>query len=442
MDLFGNRPAIRLFAVLALIALCAVAVAACGGSSSSSSSESTGGESAETANTGGESEEEGGGESAKADCPVKVLTVGNFTGEGAENGAAIKGGAEAAIAQIEEEGGILGCEVELVTKDDGSDYTKALPIMQAAISEGEYAMVNNPDYGCSSVAPLVAKKELLSVTGCAVPGLGNPKYNPYTFETAYTGGAIAASLGKYLVEEKGFKNIALITDNTAYGAADKEELEKSVGEAGGKLADVEQVGLEEVNFSAAISRAEGSNPEALIVDLFGAAMGHFMSDLETSGWEVPSFGGLATTATNLQLLGVSKDLAERLETAGGSAMGMPLNERSEALVKLLKEQGTKIEGSLTQYAQNHDWMTLFAWGANKAGTLEPEAVTKVLAENGETPIPNLVMGETTGYSPECHEFAAPNGVGLMKGGFFNEGGLPLVTELKLAETECPTPAGA
>ncbi|MBN9623584.1 MAG: ABC transporter substrate-binding protein [Actinobacteria bacterium] len=425
--------------------MCAVAVAACGGSSSSSSSESTeSSEPAETTETEGgeEGEEEGGTETAKADCPVKVLTVGNFTGEGAENGAAIKGGAEAAIAQIEEEGGILGCEVELVTKDDGSDYTKALPLMQAAISEGEYAMVNNPDYGCSSVAPLIAKKELLSVTGCAVPGLGNPKYNPFTFETAYTGGAIAASLGKYLVEEKGFKNIALITDDTAYGAADKEEVEKAISEAGGKVSDVEQVSLEGVNFSSAISRAEGSNPEALIVDLFGAATGHFMSDLETSGWEVPTFGGLATTATNLQLLGVPKDQAERLETAGGAAMGLPLNERSEALAKLLKEQGTKIEGSLTQYAQNHDWMTLFAWGANKAGTLEPEAVTKALAESGETPIPNLVMGETTGYTPECHEFAAPEGIGLMKGGFFKEGGLPLAAELKLAETECPTPAGA
>ena len=436
MDLFGIRSAIRLLAVVALVALSAVAVAACGGSSSDSTGSSGGGETTESTESTG-----GGEETAKVDCPVKVLTVGNFTGEGAENGAAIKGGAEAAITQIEEEGGVLGCPVELVTKDDGSDYTQALPLMQAAISEGEYAMVNNPDFGCASVAPLISKKGLLSVTGCAVEGNGNPKFNPNTFETAYTGGLISSSAGNYLVKEKGFKKVALVTDDTAYGSAVKEALGSAVSEAGGELIDTEQVGLEDVNFSSAIQRAEGSNPEALFVDLFGAAMGHFMENLETSGWEVPTFGGLAATATNLGLLGVKKQTAELLETAGGTAMSIPQNDRSAALLKLLQSEGVKIEGSLQQYAQNHDWMTLFAWAANEAGTLEPEAISEVLAENGETKIPNLVMGETTGYTPECHEFAAPKGIAIMEGGIFNEGRLKLVTELETAEQECPSPAG-
>lgn len=436
MQLFGYRPAIRLVAVAIMVALFAFALAACGGSDSGSTT--GGGTSAET----GDETSSDGGEEASVECPVKVLTVANFTGEGAENGATVKGGAEAAISQIEEEGGILGCEVELVTKDDGSDYTKSLPLLQAAIAEDDYAMVNNPDFGCASVAPLIAKKGLLSITSCALEGNGNPEFNPYTFETAYTGGAIIATAGQYLVNEKGINKLALVTDDTAFGAAVEASLSASVGEAGGEITDVERVGLEDVNFSTAIQRAQDSNPEALVVDLFGAAMGKFMQDLETSGWDVPVYGGLASTASNLDLLGVEKKTAERLETAGPTSMSLPSNERSEALLELLEQEGTEIVGSLAQYAQNHDWMTLFAWGANEAGSLDPEAVANALAENGETPIPNLVMGETTGYSPECHEFAAPEGLAMMKGGYFEQGSLPLVTELKLAETECPEPAGA
>jgi len=436
MDLFGNRPAIRLFAAVALVVLTGVVIAACGGSSS----DSTSGGSTEAS---GESKEaSGGGETAQVDCPVKVLSVANFTGEGSQNGATVKGGAEAAMAQIEKEGGVLGCPIELVTKDNGSDYTKSLPLMQAAISEEDYANVNAPDFGCASVLPLVNKKELLSITDCSVQGTANPKYNPFTFETAYTGGGIDAAAGKYMVEEKGYKKIALITDNTAYGTSAKENLESAASEAGGEVVDTEQVGLEEVNFSSAIQRAEASHPDALMVDLYGAAMGHFMNDLETSGWKVPTVSGFSGTATNLEQLGVPKAQAEGLETAGVTSMGLPLNERSAELVKQLKADGAKIEGSLAQYAQNHDWMTLFAWAANETGSLEPEAITNFLAENGETPVPHLVMGETTGYTPECHEFAAPEGLAMLQGGYFEQGGLPLVAPLKIAVTECPKPLGS
>ena len=416
----------RLCALVVSMVVLALVAAGCGSSSGS----------------GGSSGSSGGGsgtKSAQTSCPVKVLLVDNFTGAGSDNGTANLGGANAAIASVNKSGGVLGCPIKLDTKDDASDYTKDLSLLEQATSSTKYAMVINADFGCATTAPYIGRQKLLSITGCALPGVANPKLNPYIFDADYVGSRSDGAAGAYMLK-KGYKRVAVIVDNTGLGAGDAAQVAKIVKAGGGTVTDTESVDLSGINFTPAIVRARASKPQVLFIDLFGAALGHVLSDLATSGWKIPVVGGSSSVATNLQTLKVPPAQASSITMVGPGAMGLPSSPAQLALLKSLKQQGVKVNNFLFGYAALHDDITMFAWAANKAKSLDPAAVSKVLENSGTTKIPGLAGGETNGYTPSCHEWDAAQGVAIMQGGYYHQGRLKTLQQLTAPPQPCTTPA--
>ena len=118
------------FAAVMMVAV----VAGCGSSGGSSSSESSsGGSTEEGASAGGGATEEGGsGE------PFKVVELAPLSGELQPLGEAQLAGAEAAQEVINDEGGILGREVEFEAIDDAGTSAQAVSQAQAIVSSGEH----------------------------------------------------------------------------------------------------------------------------------------------------------------------------------------------------------------------------------------------------------------------------------------------------------------
>lgn len=422
-------------AMAAIIAM-ALVVAACGDGGSSSSSSSTPSESSTTSAEG--SGGEGAETAAKVDCPVHGLVISNFTGEGAENGEGTKAALKIALKKVEESGGVLGCPLEITYKDDGSDYTKDLPLMQEAVGQQDYAWVMNNDYGCATTAPFITREKLFSVSSCSLPGFANPKYNPMSFDTQFNNEHIEAFTGEYL-PKKGFKKVAYITDTSAFGKGDAQVLGESLEKNGGELVDTEYAELSAVDFTSALNRAKGADPEVLVINLFGPAVGHVMANLKTMGWEVPVFFSGSSPYSSLQQLGVPLDQAEGIEGVTISANSYPSSKPAEELLKDLQAENVEINGGLGLFTQPADALTTFAWTANKAGSLDPEKLTETLAESGDVKIPNLTGEETLGYTAECHENVGKGGIVTVQEGYFNEGRLKLIEPQEFPEFPCSEP---
>jgi branched-chain amino acid transport system substrate-binding protein len=358
--------------------------------------------------------------------------VDNFTGAGAQNGVTNLAGAKVAISQINSSGGVLGCPLKLSTSDDGSDYTKDLPLLEQALVSHKYAMAWDGDFGCVTTAPLVTRLKALQISGCSSTSFAT-KANPTIFDVTPIAARSAMIAARYELS-KGIKRFALFVDNTAIGQGEDTAMTALVKKAGGTVTDVEQLSLSGIDFSSAIQRAKASNPQVIFTDLFGAAGGHLHQDLATSGWKIPFIGGSNESATALKGLVPLSDLNGGLEV-GPATMASPSNAVRTSFISDLKAQGSPINTFLYGFANAHDPLILFAWAANQTGSLNPQTIATKLHNSGNVPVPNLVQGTTTGYTPTCGEWNPLGGFAVMKAGFYNQGRLPLIA----TETSPPLP---
>jgi ABC-type branched-subunit amino acid transport system substrate-binding protein len=81
--------------------------------------------------------------------------------------------------------------------------------------------------------------------------------------------------------------VALITDNSADGAPIPGAIEPYFKAAGGSITDREAVDPSSVDFTSAIERARASNPQAVLMNLYGPASattlaGRFPLSVETT----------------------------------------------------------------------------------------------------------------------------------------------------------------
>ena len=121
-----------------LLALCMVfALAACG--------------------EGGESS--GGGDDAASGDTIKVGLIGPITGSNAAYGNAMVEGARLTVKEINENGGILGKQVELIEADDRGDATECMNAFNNMVAEGVKYIIGSATSGATAAITGMANEE-------------------------------------------------------------------------------------------------------------------------------------------------------------------------------------------------------------------------------------------------------------------------------------------
>ena len=121
-----------------LLALCMVfALAACG--------------------EGGESS--GGGDDAASGDTIKVGLIGPITGSNAAYGNAMVEGARLTVREINENGGILGKQVELIEADDRGDATECMNAFNSMVAEGVKYIIGSATSGATAAITGMANEE-------------------------------------------------------------------------------------------------------------------------------------------------------------------------------------------------------------------------------------------------------------------------------------------
>lgn len=344
------------------------------------------------------------------DCQVRALLVANVTGAGSANGESAKRAQELAAQYINDNGGVNGCELVVDVKDNGSDYSKSLPLTQEALAEKDYFVVNAADYGGASVAPLLTREGILGVWSNGTGGLFSAETTPTIFDACTPLAGATLVMANYLADE-GYKKIGLVTDNTAVGSSIVEIAKANAASAGVEVVS-EQIDLNSVDMTPVVQRLQASAPDVILVDLFGAAAGYFFSALSASGWDVPKYGSFTTFATDLGSLIPEEQFAGLISGGPASATAPSVTEGVDTLMEGLLANGGTIDHALLLYAQNYDALIIAAWAANQTGSLDGATLAAFLQENGDVEVPGLTQAKATGYSADNHEWHPKNGLGI------------------------------
>jgi len=208
-----------------------------------------------------------GGSSAGDEDSLYVAVAGPLTGPCAQDGEAIKNGAQLAAKIINENGGIDGKQIKLVFEDDRSDPKEAANIANKLVNDSKVlAVIGHYNSSCTLAgAPIYNEAGLVELSaGSTSPAVSDA--GPYTFRVIVTDAFQGTFVARWMVEDEGLNNVAILYENDDYGAGLRDVISTNVEELGGTIVAVESYYLGETkDFSPYITKIRNINPDALFI---------------------------------------------------------------------------------------------------------------------------------------------------------------------------------
>lgn len=370
----------------AVVAVTGLVVSACGGGADSASQSTSGG-------------------SGATDAPILVYAPVGQSGAYAPASGPLISGLEAAVAEINSKGGLLGRKVELQVDNTQSDSTKAVGLLRTRLAEER-----KPDVvfaGASSVEglpmlPLLTSAQILSVAPASSADFGDPAKNPYNFSVASTESSAAEFIAKEVVA-KGYRSAAFLSADTPSATGFTEAYRAELTKQGITDVGYEKYAPDAVDMTGQLDRLKAANPDVLIIAGVGTTQYVLKSRLKVGMENVPVIGD-----STAQVVDVSSSLSDA-EKQGYEGMTYKANipgqggKGKQTLQKHLADQGFVYSGALGTPGLSYDAILAWANGVEAAGTLGTIEVAAALAGNPAQKFDYaLFTTDGTGWSSTSH----------------------------------------
>jgi len=317
--------------------------------------------------------------SAHADITIGL--AGPFTGEEAFFGEQIKHGAEQAVEDINAAGGVLGQKLVLKSGDDACDPKQGVAVANQMVSDGIKFVVGHVCSGASIPASHIYNEEnILMIT----PSSSNPALTDTGFKNVFRAcgrddqqGPI---IGRYILAHYKGKKVALINDQSAWGAGMAEQVKKTINAGGMKAVMDDAYTPTERDFSALISHLKQAGVEVAFIGGFHTEVGLIMRQIKEQNLKIQVIGGDALVTD--QFWKVAGSAAEGvLMTFGSDPRNKP---EAKAALETLRKSGFEPEG-YTFYA--YAAVQAVAEGIKRAGAPDP---VKAAAALHATPVQTII----------------------------------------------------
>jgi branched-chain amino acid transport system substrate-binding protein len=258
----------RVFSAAAAAAV-ALAAAACSapGASSSSPPASTG-----TAASG-----------SPAAGPIKIAVVDAQSGALSDLGQFEWRGVSLAVNQANAAGGLGGRKIQLKLYDDQGDPTVGTELARKIASDGDIAMLGTAESAVTiAMAPILKTEQIPNITSGQSVGL-IALHSPYLFLNGPTGLTYDTTLAKYLVTTKGYKKIAMLTNNDSYGTGEESSFATALKALGVTPVAAKVLPSDQTNMTPALTAIRGSDPQVLFIGAEEAQSGLIVKQARALG---------------------------------------------------------------------------------------------------------------------------------------------------------------
>ena len=290
-----------------LAVVMAASLTACGGSGSAST----------TTAAAGEAKAEGESKAAESSAAVdgasfKIGGIGPVTGGAAVYGLAVQHGAEIAVKEINEAGGINGYPVEFQFQDDEHDAEKSVNAYNTLKDWGMQALMGTVTSApCIAVADKTAADNMFQITpsGSAVECAANPN----VYRVCYSDPAQGTASAKYIGEHKLASKVAVIYDSSdVYSSGIYEKFAQEAPNQGIEVVDAEAFTADSnKDFSTQLQKAKESGAELVFLPIYYTEASLILQQANTMGF-APQFFGCDGMDGILQVQNFDVKLAEGL----------------------------------------------------------------------------------------------------------------------------------
>lgn len=230
---------------------------------------------------------------------VKIGLMGPMTGPWASEGQEMKKVVEILADQLNEQGGLLGKKIEIVSEDDAGDPRQASLAANRLSTQGIAAVIGT--YGSSiteATQNIYDEAKIIQVANGSTAIRLSEKGLQYFFRTCprddEQGRVAAATIGKL-----GFKNIGILHDNTSYAKGLAEETQAILKSAGVQVVFFDALTPGERDYNAILTKMKAANPDFVFFTGYYPEAGLLLRQKKEMGWAVPFMGGDATNHPDL-----------------------------------------------------------------------------------------------------------------------------------------------
>ena len=221
------------------------------------------------------------------------------TGKWASEGLDMKNVVSLLVERVNARGGINGQMIELVIADDAGDPRSAALAAQKLASTEVTAVIGT--YGS---AVTEASQNIYDESGIVQIATGSTSIRltekglKHFFRTCPRDDAQGLAAAE-VIKKRGYRNIALVHDNSSYAKGLAEETRAALEGSGVNIVFYDALTPGERDYTASLTKMKAENPEFIFFTGYYPETGMLLRQKRVMGWDVPMMGGDASNHADL-----------------------------------------------------------------------------------------------------------------------------------------------
>ncbi|HKJ65730.1 MAG TPA: ABC transporter substrate-binding protein, partial [Desulfopila sp.] len=225
-----------------------------------------------------------------AAATIKVGAILAVTGPASFLGGPELRSLEMLVERVNAEGLAGGHTIELIVKDSGGSSEKAVSFAKQLIEEERVFAIIGPSTSGETfkIKKLCNTNETLLISCASAELIVNP-VAPFVFKTAPSD-SLAARKIFMTMQKMGVKNVAVLTGNTGFGKAGKQQITAIAPEYGINIVESEVYDKKATDLSAIVAKIKANGDvEAVINWSIVPAQSIIAKNIRQIDWDVPLF---------------------------------------------------------------------------------------------------------------------------------------------------------
>ena len=318
---------------------------------------------------------------------IKIGWLSSLTGALSSAAIAENQGVQLAVEEINKSGGILGRQIELLTRDTAGDPTKAVNFaQQLAFSDKVHFVIGpvNSGEGLAAV-PILARAGVPNLVIGAIDELIDPVKYPRAFRVINTNRQWISTANDYAIKVLKKSKVAVIADTSGYGTASSKTAIELLEKAGIKPVYTVLIDNNKTDLTDEMNKARAAGADVVMPWTAATGMlGRLLNARGEIGWNVPVVGHPAIMAAQIRQLLNKPEYWQNAYAAGylsttyGSDGKLP--ERTQQLVDKIRPKlgGGEIDVLFWWVAMGYDTVKIIEHAIKTAGYTDAAALQKVL----------------------------------------------------------------
>ena len=369
----------------------------------------------------------GGSAPTSSSKPFNLLLMTSDTGPAASFGPAYEAGYHAAIDHVNSHGGLLGRPLKATIRDDGTDTSRAVTIVQSEITNNRPDFVHNgiSNTNGPGITPLLTREKIISVQAAQNLVMNDQEKFPYYFSNGLVATTYAVAAAGYL-KSLGAKTVGILASTDGTGTSSLGAAQPAFKDAGIQVVDVERYTTTDLDMTSQLRKLDAAKPDYLFLSMgLAGPAGFIMQGIDRLGitrpllGDIGTSGGLNENATSFpKSASLAKlQLVSYAVQARGTGGRASLPEVAAAIATFKEYENGNITNpqiSTLAYDSILTWVT----AVTQAQSADADKVKKVLEGWGQKPASGFLTWDTMSFTPTNHfnKGSGSNNIAIVQAG--------------------------